>query len=139
MLSEKGKLKSIEAILLNLKILISEVNKSTTVIANEFNEVDISIAIIPKNKLDAEKERLRSLLISESNKVQVKNTKSNSDPPKSKKKRKESEVDSDIIPIVSCINELIGKRVEHLTVDYDGKDKWFSGVVICQKPDTQTN
>ena len=41
LLSEKGKLKSIEALSLNLKILISEVNKSTAVVANEFNEVEV--------------------------------------------------------------------------------------------------
>ena len=28
--------------------------------------------------------------------------------------------------------------MEHLTFDYDGKEKWFPGVVICQKPDSDT-
>ena len=30
------------------------------------------------------------------------------------------------------------KRVQHLTFDYGGKEKWFPGVVVCQRPDSNT-
>ena len=26
------------------------------------------------------------------------------------------------------------KRVQHLTSDYNGREKWFPGLVVCQKP-----
>ena len=39
---------------------------------------------------------------------------------------------------MTSVDELVGKRVQHLTFDYDGKEKWFPGVVVCQKPDSDT-
>ena len=39
---------------------------------------------------------------------------------------------------MTSVEELVGKRVYHLTFDYDSKVKWFLGVVVCQKPDSDT-
>ena len=39
---------------------------------------------------------------------------------------------------MTSVDEIVGKRVQHLTFDYDGKEKWFPGVVVCQKPDSDT-
>ena len=39
---------------------------------------------------------------------------------------------------MTSVDELVGKRVQHLIFDYDGKEKWFSCVVVCQKPDSDT-
>ena len=38
---------------------------------------------------------------------------------------------------MTSVDELLGKRL-HLTFDYDGKKKWFPGVAVCQKPDSDT-
>ena len=84
-----------------------------------------------KNDIEVEKLRLKSLLASECKKLQ-KNDLING-PPKAKKKKLENKDTS--LPIVSCADELVGKRVEHFTFGYDGKEKWFEGVVICVKPD----
>ena len=139
-LSEKGKNKSIEMLTRNLKTLITEIIKSTAIVV-ETERVDICDIVIPKNKLDSEKERLKLLLASECNKLKKKDIVSNG-PSKAKKKKSNNveleKTDSDCIPIVTCIDELIGKKVKHLTVDYDGQEKWFSGIVVCVKPDTTT-
>ena len=34
------------------------------------------------------------------------------------------------MPVVTNSDELVGKRVEHLTVDYVGKEKWGKGTVM---------
>ena len=39
---------------------------------------------------------------------------------------------------MTSVDKLVGKRVKHLTFDYDGKEKWFPGIVVCQKPDSDT-
>ena len=139
-LSEKGKNKSIEMLTRNLKTLITEIIKSTAIVV-ETERVDICDIVIPKNKLDSEKERLKLLLASECNKLKKKDIVSNG-PSKAKKKKSNNveleKTDSDCIPIVTSIDELIGKKVKHLTVDYDGQEKWFSGIVVCVKPDTTT-
>ena len=54
-------------------------------------------------------------------------------------KRKKASEDTLLnTPIVTSVDELVGKRVQHLTFDYDGKEKWFLDVVVCQKPDSDT-
>ena len=30
------------------------------------------------------------------------------------------------------------KRVQHLTLDYNSREKWFPGLVVCQKPVSDT-
>ena len=42
------------------------------------------------------------------------------------------------VPIVTSVEELVGKKVQHLTFDYDGEEKFFPGVVVCQKPNSDT-
>ena len=137
-LSEKGKNKSIEVLCVNLKSLITFVNNSTAEISVEFEEVDITSIVIPKNKLDAEKDRLKSLLAIECNKLHKKSNNDNIEPPKAKKVKSNCIEFMSDIPIISCMEELIGKKVEHFTFDIDGSEKWFSGVVICPKPGTQS-
>ena len=39
---------------------------------------------------------------------------------------------------MTSVDELVGKRVHHLTFDYDDKEKWFSSVVVWHKPDSDT-
>ena len=41
--------------------------------------------------------------------------------------------------MVTSVDALVRKRVQHPTFDYDGKEKWFPGVVVCQKPDSDTD
>ena len=40
--------------------------------------------------------------------------------------------------IVTSVEELVGKKVQHLTFDYTGEEKIFPGVVVCQKPNSDT-
>ena len=42
------------------------------------------------------------------------------------------------IPIVTSVEELVGKKVQYLTYDYNGERKCFPGVVLCQKPNPDT-
>ena len=42
------------------------------------------------------------------------------------------------VPIVTSVEELVGKKVQHLTFDYNGEEKFFPGVVVCHKPNSDT-
>ena len=42
------------------------------------------------------------------------------------------------VPIVTSVEELVRKKVQHLTFDYDGEEKFFPGVVVCQKPNSDS-
>ena len=42
------------------------------------------------------------------------------------------------VPIVTSVEELVGKKVQHLTFDYDREEKFFPCVVVCQKPNSDT-
>lgn len=37
---------------------------------------------------------------------------------------------------MTTVDELVGKRMQHLTFDSRDREKWFTGVVICQKSDS---
>ena len=52
--------------------------------------------------------------------------------------RKKVEIRFESVPVVTNPDELVGKRVEHLTFDYEGKVKWYKGTVICTKPYTES-
>ena len=54
------------------------------------------------------------------------------------KKKKPNEDFELNAPIVTSVEELVGKKVQHLTFDYDGEEKFFPGVVVCQKPNSDT-
>ena len=87
----------------------------------------------PKPNFIEEEDRLRKLYHKEVEKL-LKNKKE-----ERQTKRKKANEDALLnIPIVTSVDELVGKRVHHLTFDYDGKEKWFSGVVVCHKPDSDT-
>ena len=54
-------------------------------------------------------------------------------------KKKNSNEDLELnVPIVTSVEELVRKKVQHLTFDYDGEEKFFPGVVVCQKPNSDT-
>ena len=40
------------------------------------------------------------------------------------------------VPIVTSVEELEGKKVQHSTFDYNGEEKIFPGVVVCLKPNS---
>ena len=37
---------------------------------------------------------------------------------------------------MTSVDEFVGKRVQHLPLDYDGKERWFLGVLVRRKPDS---
>ena len=39
---------------------------------------------------------------------------------------------------MTSVDEFVGKRVQHLPLDYDGKERWFLGVLVRRKPDSDT-
>ena len=45
---------------------------------------------------------------------------------------------ADTIPIITSMEELVGKKVEHFIFDYDGKERWCQGTVVSTKPETET-
>ena len=54
------------------------------------------------------------------------------------KKRKRDSEYSKYNPVVWYIEELIGKKVDHVTFEYYENGKCSKGVVICQKPESQS-
>ena len=56
------------------------------------------------------------------------------EPGPNKPKRKKVEIRFESVPVATNPDEL--ERVEHLTFDYEGKEKWYKGTVICIKPNT---
>ena len=40
------------------------------------------------------------------------------------------------VPIVTSVEELVVKKVQHFTFDYNGEEKFSPGVVVCQKPNS---
>ena len=60
------------------------------------------------------------------------------EPGPNKPKRKKVEIRFESVPVVTNPDELVGKRVQHLTFDYEGKEKWDKGTVICIKPNTES-
>ena len=139
-LSEKGKNKSIAVLTENLKILLQQLQTDKH-IGRETFVLENLPSVLPRNKLSEEKSRLKSLLDLECRKLEKRREKDNTicGPPEPKKTKCDSHVNMNLhesIPVVTCIDELIGKRVEHFTFDYNGKEKWYNGVVVCLKPDT---
>ena len=54
-------------------------------------------------------------------------------------KKKIPNEDSELnVPIVISVEELVGKTVHHLTFDYNGEEKVFPGVVVCQNSNSDT-
>ena len=48
-------------------------------------------------------------------------------------KKKKSNEDLELnVPIVTSVEELVGKKVQHLTFDYNREEKFFPGVVRNQ-------
>ena len=60
------------------------------------------------------------------------------EPGPNKPKRKKVEIRFESVPVVTNPDELVGKRVEHFTFDYEGKVKRYKGTVICIKPNTES-
>ncbi|MCH2377670.1 MAG: hypothetical protein MK231_04815, partial [Pelagibacterales bacterium] len=103
---------------------------------------------VPIEKMNKEKDRLQLLILSEKDKI---NDHKSNEAPKSKKqkincsynkpnKKKINCVNTGLenVPAVSNKSELIGKCVSHFTMDDEGNPKWYSGTVVCCKPNTDS-
>ena len=115
----------------NLKNLLRELKNDKTIKRSSL-ESNLPI-VLSQTKLLEEKDRLRKLCHKEVEKL----LKKKKEEPQTKRKKANEDALLNI-PIVTSVDELVGKRVQHLTFDYDGKEKWFPGVVVCQKPDSDT-
>ena len=115
----------------NLKNLLRELKNDKTITRSSL-ESNLPI-VLSQTKLLEEKDRLRKLCHKEVEKL----LKKKKEEPQTKRKKANEDALLNI-PIVTSVDELVGKRVQHLTFDYDGKEKWFPGVVVCQKPDSDT-
>ena len=59
--------------------------------------------------------------------------------PAVKKRKLSNDADSRVqLPTIACQDDLIGKRVSHLTTDQKGKPEWYNGTVICLKPSSDS-
>ena len=130
-LLKKGHLKSVQELTDNLKNLLRQLKNDKTITKSSL-ESNLPI-VLSETKLLEEKDRLRSLCHKEVEKL----LKKKKEEPQTKRKKANEDALLNI-PIVTSVDELVGKRVQHLTFDYDGKEKWFPGVVVCQKPDSDT-
>ena len=108
-LSHNGVMKSSDEICTNLKVLIDQLKKDKSV-ATSHSKNNNMLTILPRNKLESEKDRLKDLLSAE-----VKKNLERGMHPKTKKRKvnKKSNKKADTIPIITSMEELVGKRVEH--------------------------
>ena len=130
-LSEKGHVKSVQELTDNPKSLLRQLKNDKTITKSSL-ESNLPI-VLSETKLLEEKDRLRSLCHKEVEKL----LKKKKEEPQTKRKKANEDALLNI-PIVTSVDELVGKRVQHLTFDYDGKEKWFPGVVVCQNPGSDT-
>ena len=137
----------------NLCEVIKQVNSAISQMTTDElpeSSTDINI-IIPNETLHKEKLRLELLLEKEKMKLEKSEKGKKCSQPKAKKRKVENrndkrnsvvssvEVDVDNLPEISCIDDLIGKRVAHFTRDNEnGKATWFEGTVLYRKPGTLT-
>ena len=128
---KKGQVKSVQELTDNLKNLLRQLKNDKTIIRLSL-ESNLPIAL-SQTKLLEEKDCFTKLCYKEVVKHRKKKKK---EEPQTKKKANEDALLN--IPIVTSVDELVGKRVQRLTFDYDGKEKWFPSVVVCQKPDSDT-
>ena len=129
-LSEKGQVKSVKGLTENLKTLLRQLKNDKTVIRSSA-EQNIPI-VISQNKLHEEKDRLKKLCPELADKLLQKKQK-----PFEKKKKPNEDLELNV-PIVTSVEELVGKKVQHLTFNYNGEKNFFPGVVLCQKPNSDT-
>ena len=129
--SEKDKLRTVDDLIINLKLLIQHSCTANYKVRGEMEVVDKCSMVLNEDKLDCERKRLKALLVAEKEKV-AKRKRLGSEENGMRKRKK---VDADSLPIVLSVDELVGKRCEHFTFDFNGKKKWFVGTVVCLKPD----
>ena len=130
-LSEKGHVKSVQELTDNLKNLLRQLKNDNTI--TKFSLESNLPIVLSETKLLEEKDRLRNFCHKEVDKL----LKKKKEEPQTKRKKANEDALLNI-PIVTSVDEIVGKRVQHLTFVYDGKEKWFPGVVVCQKPDSDT-
>ena len=128
-MSEKGKLRSVEELTANLKALMSQLRKDKDVLNKDASSIHNLPLVISNSRLCNEKQRLKSL---------VEATRKKLKPGPNKPKRKKVEIRLKSVSVVTNPDELVGKRVEHFTFDYEGKEKWYNGTVMCIKPNTES-
>ena len=115
----------------NLKNLLRQLKNDNTI--TKFSLESNLPIVLSETKLLEEKDRLRNFCHKEVDKL----LKKKKEEPQTKRKKANEDALLNI-PIVTSVDEIVGKRVQHLTFVYDGKEKWFPGVVVCQKPDSDT-
>ena len=137
----------------NLKSVISKV-------AEAKDEMDENVPCVPndlilsKEVMAKEKSRLEMLLTQENVKINKKRlvtemVENQATAPPRKRQRNNSSKNErcltnnassseSIIPQVDSPDELIGKRVAHFTAEGNTKGKWYEGVVVCRKPNSET-
>ena len=113
----------------NLKLLIDQLKKAVAVAVVGSSQPN-SKTLLQRNELESEKKRLKELLQNEVAKIR------DGKLPKTTKKKQSKKADS--IPIVTTIEELVGKQVDHFIFDYDGKERWCRGTVVERKPETES-
>ena len=109
-LSEKG-----QELTDNLKILLRQLKNDKTITRSSL-ESNLPI-VLSQTKLLEEKDRLRKLCHKEVEKL----LKKKKEEPQTKRKKANEDALLNI-PIVTSADELMGKRVQHLTFDYDCKE-----------------
>ena len=115
----------------NLENLLRQLKHDKTIVRSSL-EYNLPI-VLSQTKLLKEKHRLRKLCHKEVEKL----LKKKKEEPQTKRKKTNEDALLNM-PVVTSVDELVGKRVQRLTFDYDGKEKCFPGVRVCQKPDSDT-
>ena len=123
-LSEKGQVKSVKELTENLKTLLRQLKNDKAVIRSSV-EQNFPV-VISQNKLHEEKDGFKKFCQKEVDKLLKKKQQSFA---KKKKPNEDLELN---VPIVTSVEELVGKKVQHLTFDYNREEKFFPGVVKNQ-------
>ena len=126
-LTSKGVSNSPEVLIENLLNIINEAEKDKELLKerDQISETDTSkVFILEKNKFLAEKDRL----LKKASEDPRGTPKGKQGQPKKKTTRKEM-YSSSRTPVISCAEDLIGKRVCQRFVDCDG-ERWYNGTVV---------
>ena len=128
-LTSEGKSFSVEQLIKNLISIINSANDDKEVDKNVESNTD-KVMILNKDDFLKEKEKYLQKATITSEKAASKKKRKQTSQRKSGKKRKVDESVDKFLPVVSCAEELIGKRICLRFLNESGQERWYYGTVF---------
>ena len=110
-LSEKGKNRTVEQLKKNLISIIDFKPEEEALYEAPASEADV---LVSTEKLNTQKENLKKLVDLEVAKIGKIGKSKSGQPPAKKKRFKTVDKGSESNPVINCLEDLVGKQVEHL-------------------------